>query len=107
VAQGVQLVGKTGEVLGDIVQQISTVSMAITNIADAADSQSTQLSRVSGSFGQLDTVTQQNAAMVEESNAAAHHLSRAAEELRALVSQFKTDAIENTYNHQRQALRAA
>lgn len=107
VAQGVQLVGKTGDVLGDIVQQISTVSVAITGIADAADRQSTQLSRVSGSFGQLDTVTQQNAAMVEESNAAAHHLSRAADELRNLVSQFKTDASDNAYHHQSQTLRAA
>jgi methyl-accepting chemotaxis protein len=107
VAQGVQLVGQTGEVLGDIVNQISTVSAAITDIAEAAGTQSTELSRVSGSFGQLDTVTQQNAAMVEESNAAAHQLSRAAEELRHLVSQFKTNAVGNAHRTPHTNLRAA
>ena len=107
VAQGVHLVGKTGEVLGDIVSQISTVSTAITGIAEAAGSQATQLSHVSGSFGQLDTVTQQNAAMVEESNAAAHQLSRAADELRHLVSQFKTGSADGAYQSPRQSLRAA
>ncbi len=107
VVHGVQLVGKTGEVLGDIVQQISIVSTSISGIAEAAGSQSIALSQVSGSFGKLDTVTQQNAAMVEESNAAAHHLSRAADDLRHLVSQFKTTAGDNAYEQPRQSLRAA
>ena len=55
----------------------------------------------SGSIGQvretvreMDTMTQQNAAMVEESNAAAHELARAAEELRRLVSRFRTSGYD-------------
>ena len=92
VAHGVRLVGQTGEVLGRIVEQISTVSESITEIALAATRQSAELSSVNASFGKLDAVTQQNAAMVEESNAAAHSLSRAAEQLRELVSRFRTSA---------------
>ena len=42
------------------------------------------------SFAKLDTVTQQNAAMVEQSNAAAHELARGASELRELVRRFRT-----------------
>ncbi|MGV3513392.1 MAG: methyl-accepting chemotaxis protein [Novosphingobium sp.] len=90
VAEGVSLVGKTGTVLGDIVARVSQVSNSVSDIADSAVRQSGELARVSGSFANLDLLTQQNAAMVEESNAAAHQLARAAEELRLLVSKFRT-----------------
>lgn len=90
VTQGVSLVGRTGTVLGDIVSRVSQVNKAISDIAGSAVRQSDELSQVSGSFANLDILTQQNAAMVEESNAAAHQLARAAEELRELVSRFRT-----------------
>jgi methyl-accepting chemotaxis protein len=90
VAQGVSLVGRTGSALNDIVSRVSEVTQSVSTIADSAHRQSADLSRVSGSFANLDLLTQQNAAMVEESNAAAHELARVAVELRELVSRFRT-----------------
>ncbi|MBB4611994.1 methyl-accepting chemotaxis protein [Novosphingobium taihuense] len=107
VAAGVSLVGKTGTVLGDIVSRVSQVSEAISDIADSAVRQSGELTRVSGSFGNLDTLTQQNAAMVEESNAAAHQLARAAEELRELVSRFRTSRSDASLDRPVAMLRVA
>ncbi|MEL0209360.1 MAG: hypothetical protein VW891_01980, partial [Novosphingobium sp.] len=64
-------------------------------------------SRVSSSFAHLDTMTQQNAAMVEESNAAAHELARAAEELRRLVSRFRTSGYDGRAERSPPTLRVA
>ncbi|MCW1383353.1 methyl-accepting chemotaxis protein [Novosphingobium sp. KCTC 2891] len=91
VGQGVALVGETGTVLRAIVEQVTGISSAIGEIADAAETQARDLHDVSRSFSQIDKVTQQNAAMVEESNAAAHNLSREADGLTRLVSRFRTD----------------
>ncbi|MEL0252112.1 MAG: methyl-accepting chemotaxis protein [Novosphingobium sp.] len=99
VAEGVSLVGKTGVVLGDIVSRVSQVSEAVSDIADSAVRQSSELTRVSGSFANLDMLTQQNAAMVEESNAAAHQLARSADELRELVSTFRTSCSKGATEH--------
>ncbi|MFN4221911.1 MULTISPECIES: methyl-accepting chemotaxis protein [Novosphingobium] len=90
VAQGVSLVGQTGEVLGRIFAQISTVSEAIAGITETTCRQTAVLGEVNESFAKLDMVTQQNAAMVEQSNAAAHELARGASELRELVRRFRT-----------------
>ena len=91
VSQGVSLVGETGTVLRTIVEQITGIGSAIGDIASAAEAQARDLQAVGRSFGDLDPVTQQNAAMVEESNAAAHNLAREAENLKALVSRFRTE----------------
>ncbi|WP_225206637.1 methyl-accepting chemotaxis protein [Novosphingobium huizhouense] len=91
VSQGVALVGETGTVLRTIVDQITSIGSAIGDIASAAQAQARDLHDVGRAFGDLDRVTQQNAAMVEESNAAAHNLAREAENLKALVSRFRTD----------------
>ncbi|NML93459.1 methyl-accepting chemotaxis protein [Novosphingobium olei] len=92
VSQGVALVGETGTVLRTIVEQITGIGSAIGDIASAAEAQARDLHSVGRSFGDLDRVTQQNAAMVEESNAAAHSLAREAESLKALVARFRTEA---------------
>ena len=107
VAQGVSLVGRTGTVLDDIVSRVSQVSGSVSEIADSAVRQSAELARVTGSFANLDTLTQQNAAMVEESNAAAHQLARAAEELRQLVSRFRTSQFDTTADRMAPMLRVA
>lgn len=107
VAQGVSLVGRTGTVLDDIVSRVSQVSGSVSEIADSAVRQSAELARVTGSFANLDTLTQQNAAMVEESNAAAHQLARAAEELRQLVSRFRTSHFDATADRMAPILRVA
>jgi len=85
----------------------SNISYRRTEIADSAVRQSAELARVTGSFANLDTLTQQNAAMVEESNAAAHQLARAAEELRQLVSRFRTSQFDTTADRMAPMLRVA
>ncbi|OJF98547.1 chemotaxis protein [Rhizobium sp. 58] len=91
VATGVKLVQETGVVLGQIENRVLQINDHIHSIAVAAREQSTGLSEVSTAINQMDQVTQQNAAMVEEANAATHKLSAEAGSLARLVSQFKVD----------------
>ncbi len=92
VGTGVELVGETGSVLRTIVERVSEIGGAISAIADESSGQVESLGTVSASFSRIDQVTQQNAAMVEESNAAAHSLLREAETLQALVARFRLSA---------------
>jgi methyl-accepting chemotaxis protein len=89
VSTGVELVGETGAVLRTIVGRITDIGSAISSIAAESAGQVEALGSVSASFSRIDQVTQQNAAMVEESNAAAHSLLREAETLHDLVARFR------------------
>ncbi|UWR43213.1 HAMP domain-containing protein (plasmid) [Phaeobacter inhibens] len=88
VDYGVELVGKAGTALSDIVTQVGQISQQVSEIADGAASQSTGLHEINIGMSQLDQVTQQNAAMVEESTAASHMLRGDATKLAELVSNF-------------------
>ncbi len=90
VGQGVELVRKTGEVLGTIVRHIREIGDSIRVIAKDSGSQAGELLGVSRTLTQIDNVTQQNAAMVEESTAAAHELQRQTKSVRQLVGHFTT-----------------
>lgn len=89
VEQGVDLVGQTGEALEKIVVQVGEITGLVTEIAASAREQSTGLGEVNSAVNQMDQVTQQNAAMVEESTAASHNLAQEAEELSHLVAKFR------------------
>ncbi len=89
VDQGVDLVGQTGEALEKIVAQVGEITGLVTEIAASAREQSTGLGEVNTAVNQMDQVTQQNAAMVEQSTAASHHLAQEADELARLVSKFR------------------
>ncbi|USI71788.1 methyl-accepting chemotaxis protein [Sphingomonas morindae] len=89
VAHGVALVGGAGNALTRIVERIGQVSAVIETISDGARSQAESLRRVTGVVGDMDRSTQQNAAMVEESTAAARSLAGEAEALNALVGRFR------------------
>lgn len=89
VAEGVDLVDKTGELLGAIVAQLDEVSSQVEEIAEMAALQATNLEQVNSSVGSMDTMTQQNAAMVEETTAASRNLSQEAERLGQLVERFQ------------------
>ena len=89
VEQGVDLVGQTGEALEKIVVQVGEITGLVTEIAASAREQSTGLGEVNSAVNQMDQVTQQNAAMVEESTAASHNLAQEAEELAHLVAKFR------------------
>ncbi len=90
VGEGVALVGETGTLLSRIVARVGEISTLITGIADSAEIQATNLRQVNGAVGEMDKMTQQNAAMVEESTAAARSLAGEADELSTLVARFDT-----------------
>jgi methyl-accepting chemotaxis protein len=93
VGQGVKLVGQAGKALEQIVGRVTQVAKLVSDIAASAQEQATGLAEINTAVNQMDQVTQQNAAMVEQSTAAAHSLRQEAEELSRLVSRFKTDAV--------------
>jgi methyl-accepting chemotaxis protein len=89
VARGVDLVGKAGEALDSIVGQVSHISKLVSGIAEGAVEQSTGLNEINTGVTQLDQVTQQNAAMVEEATAASHLLNADSSKLADLIAIFK------------------
>ena len=90
VNEGTTLVEATGKTIGEVVQQVQSVAALIQEISNASQEQSQGTGQVSDAIAQLDQVTQQNAALVEESAAAANSLSYQAAELNRLVATFKT-----------------
>ncbi len=89
VGQGVDLVGATGKALGQIVTRVGEVSDIVRSIAQSAQQQVEMLSGVSTTVTQMDVMTQQNAAMVEQSNAAAQSLADEAGRLAGNVTRFR------------------
>jgi methyl-accepting chemotaxis protein len=92
VGEGVDLVTASGKSLQEIVAQVADMSDVVAEIARSAREQSGSLREVSGAADQMDKVTQQNAAMVEETTAAAQNLSDETEDLAALIGRFSTRA---------------
>ncbi|MFA4937730.1 MAG: methyl-accepting chemotaxis protein [Brevundimonas sp.] len=88
VGAGVKLVGETGEALQRIVDRVAEIDSLVTEIAASAQEQAVGLAQVNTAVNQMDQVTQQNAAMVEQSTAASHSLSQEAEALQSSVAQF-------------------
>ncbi|MCH7344691.1 methyl-accepting chemotaxis protein [Pelomonas sp. CA6] len=91
VEAGAQLVQDAGRTMGEIVASVQRVSDIIGEISASTVEQSQGIASVNGSVSQLDQMTQQNAALVEESAAAAESLSEQAGKLSHLVSQFQLD----------------
>jgi methyl-accepting chemotaxis protein len=89
VEAGVRLVGETGKSLERIANQVGKLNHLVTEIAASAQEQASGLAQVNTAVNQLDQVTQQNAAMVEQSTAASHSLAHEADELSRLIGQFK------------------
>ena len=89
VEEGVGLVGETGSMLERIVTRVGEISELIASISKSAEVQAAGLQQVNSAVSDMDKVTQQNAAMVEESTAAARSLATQADELSHLVDRFK------------------
>jgi methyl-accepting chemotaxis protein len=89
VAEGVEQVMQTGEALKGIMAQVMEISTAVDGITRASEENALDLTRVNETFSTLDLSTQQNAAMVEESNAALRALSNETEALMGVVSRFE------------------
>jgi len=89
VASGTKLVSDAGSTMSDIVQSVRKVADVIGEITAASSEQSTGIAHVNQAIGNLDQMTQQNAALVEESAAAAESLREQASQLAQAVSVFK------------------
>ncbi len=92
VKEGVSLVGTTGKALQDIAAQVVLVDGNVGAIVEASKEQATGLKEINTAVNSMDQGTQQNAAMVEETTAAAHSLAREAELLFQLLGQFNIGA---------------
>lgn len=91
VANGVQLVGEAGHTLDRITERIHAISTIITGMADAVEEEANVLATVDSSIGEMDAMTQQNAAMVEQTSAASRSLANEAQALAALVAHFRIE----------------
>jgi len=94
VSSGVGLVRETGALLGKIVGRVGEITQLIGSIATNAEAQAGNLQQVNAAVADMDRVTQQNAAMVEQSTAAARSLAGEAHELTTIVGRFKTGKLE-------------
>ena len=92
VSHGVSLVGETGDSLKRIVEQVGAIDGLVSEISSSAQEQASSLGQVNTAVNQMDQMVQKNAAMVEESTAAAVALKDEASELEGLVSSFKINA---------------
>ena len=91
VATGTALVDRAGETMKDIVGSVQRVTDVMGEITSLAAAQSADIGLVNAAIGTLDQMTQQNAALVEESSAATDSLRDQAERLKDIVADFKID----------------
>lgn len=89
VKSGAELVGRAGASLEDILAKAQEITEAVSGIASAASEQSVGLAEINAGINQLDQVTQQNAAVAEESSAAAVSLQQRSSELTQDILRFK------------------
>ena len=90
VREGVTLVKQAGTQLTEIVASVKKVAGLVSEIAAATQEQSSGIEQVSKAVSGMDQMTQQNAALVEETNAALHSATSQVDELRKVVSFFQT-----------------
>lgn len=96
VSRGAKLVGDTGSALNTIVEAIANIDALVAEIAASTREQATGMSEVNTAVNVMDQVTQQNAAMVEQSTAAAAGLRSEAASLDGLLSNFEFASQDNS-----------
>ena len=94
VDKGATLVGNTGNTMHHILKSVQDVDAIMKQIAAASEEQSKGISQVGVAVTEMDSVTQQNASLVEEVSAAAAALARQTESLEASVSRFRLSSQE-------------
>ncbi len=94
IQDGMNLVDSADDTLGRLTNHVQEVNAIIAEISQASQEQSEGVSQINVAVGQIDTTTQQNAALVEESAAAAISLQSQASALTQMVSAFKLTAGE-------------
>jgi methyl-accepting chemotaxis protein len=94
ITSGVSLVGEAGAALDRIVSRVEEVTSLMSEISGSVREQSTGLREVAQTANRMDQMTQQNAAMVEESTAASHVMRQEAQQLGELIRRFRIDAAQ-------------
>ena len=89
VESGSTLVGQAGQTMEEIVQAVRRVTQILGEIAVASEHQSDGIGQINVAVTQMDDVTQQNAALVEQAAAASSALADQAQELQKVVAEFK------------------
>lgn len=89
VKEGVQLVNEAGNALGEIVSSIGKVANMVQEISNASQEQALGVQEINGAIANMDEMTQQNSALVEESTAAARALTEQSGKLAELMAFFK------------------
>ncbi len=91
VSNGTELVDSAKQKLDEIMRAINSASDMMTNIAGACQDQSERIANVNRAVSELESITQQNAALVEEASAASAAIDGHATEMMSLLSTFKTE----------------
>ncbi|CAK0765971.1 methyl-accepting chemotaxis protein [Azospirillaceae bacterium] len=89
VQSGVAMVKKTGDALNDIVASVQRVAVLIQEIASASKEQSSAVDEINNTVSHLDEMTQKNAALVEQTSAAAQAMAGQSHELQRQVAFFR------------------
>jgi methyl-accepting chemotaxis protein len=91
VQNGVDLVNRAGGALAEIVESINQVASIVSDIATASSEQATGIEEVNKALTQMDEVTQQNSALVEEATATSKTLDQQAQAMSEQVAFFRVD----------------
>ena len=89
VTTGVELVAESGKALSRIAERVTGIAGLVDTISRSSDHQASGLTQINTAVSEMDRMTQQNAAMVEQSTAAAHELKTRSRELAQLVGKFQ------------------
>lgn len=93
VDEGSRLVSHAGSTIGEVVNSVNSVAGIMSEITIASSEQSTGISEINMAITQMEAVTQQNAALVQEASAASQALQDQAERMAQAMSVFKTGAL--------------
>ncbi|QRM56576.1 methyl-accepting chemotaxis protein [Sinorhizobium sp. BG8] len=99
VAAGVELVEATGTSLSDIERRVNEINERIVAIATAAQEQAVGLREINTAVNQMDQMTQQNAAMVEQTSAASQTLAGESGQLAARIAHFKMEGSHQQHGY--------
>jgi methyl-accepting chemotaxis protein len=106
VQDGSLLVTRSGATLGQIVISVKKVSDIVSEIAAASREQSSGIDLVNSAVMQMDEMTQQNAALVEQATAASESMAEQASELNTLMERYRVAAVSNLPPPAARSLRA-
>jgi methyl-accepting chemotaxis protein len=104
VAIGTKLVGQAGVTIEEVVSSVTQVTEIIAEISSASQEQSSDLAAINHSIIEMDSMTQQNAALVEQAAAAAQSLQDQAAELAKVVSIFKLNSDGRLVSSKKEAI---